>query len=278
VVVAVRPAGLASLAPASWGRTASASRRGRRAGAAPEASRGSSPEPLRVDGVTVSFGGRRVVDGMTLAVGPGEVVVLIGPNGAGKTTLFDAVSGFVRLDAGRISVGARRLDRLAPVRRLGVGCGRTFQSGGLFPRLSLRDNVDLARRWHRLPGPPADELLAAAGIGSPDRAASEVPPGTARTAELVRILALRPRVLLLDEPTAGLGRSESEALMRFVRDAAGGAAVLVIEHDLRVIAGADRVVVMDGGRLLASGRPDAIRHDPAVITAYLGPEAPAALR
>ena len=101
-----------------------------------------------------------------------------------------------------------------------------------------------------------------------------MPPGIARTAELVRILALQPRVLLLDEPTAGLSRSESDALMRLLREAAGDTAVLLIEHDLRVVAGADRVVVMDQGRLLASGRPDVVRRDPAVVAAYFGSTAP----
>src|SRR5581483_11023625 len=124
-------------------------------------------------------------------------------------------------DGGRISLGSRRLERLRAARRLGAGFGRTFQSGGLFPRLSLRDNVELPRRWHRLAGPPADELLAAAGVTEAGRIAADVPPGTARTAELVRILALHPPILLLDEPTAGLGRSESDAVLRFVRDAAG---------------------------------------------------------
>jgi sulfate-transporting ATPase len=277
VVIALRPAGLASLTrrPGPPGAESKVRRRWRGYPSPDETVDLRSEEPLQVDGVTVSFGALRVVDGMTLSVGSGEVVALIGPNGAGKTTLFDAISGFVTPDPGRISLGSHRLDRLPPVRRLDAGCGRTFQSGGLFPRLSLRDNVDMPRRWHRLGGPPADELLAAAGVGAPERVAADVPPGTARTAELVRLLALRPRVLLLDEPTAGLGRTESDALLQFVREAAGGAAVLVIEHDLRVIAATDRVVVMDQGRLLASGRPDAIRQDPAVIAAYFGPGEPA---
>ncbi|HYH51280.1 MAG TPA: ATP-binding cassette domain-containing protein, partial [Acidimicrobiia bacterium] len=275
LIVAFRPSGLASLAPASWtGRVGRLRRHpmSRRPDPVPGTDR--RPQPLLVENAVVALGRRRVVDGMTLAAGPGEVVALIGPNGAGKTTLFDAVSGFVPLTAGRVALGPQRLDRAPAFRRLGAGCGRTFQSGGLFPRLSLRDNVDFPRRWHRLDGPPADELLAAAGVPSPERVASDVPPGIARTTELVRVLALDPEVLLLDEPTAGLGRSESDALMRYVRDKAGDTAVLLIEHDLRVVAAADRVIVMDQGRMLASGRPDAVRRDPAVIAAYLGSAPP----
>ena len=232
---------------------------------------GAAGEPLRVEGIGVSFGRFRAVDDMSIAVDPGEVVALIGPNGAGKTTLFDCVSGFVTPAAGRISIGRLRLDRLPATRRVRAGCGRTFQSGGLCPRLSLRDNIELALRWHRVDGPSADELLAAAGVRSTDAPAAEVPPGIARTAEIVRMLALQPRVLLLDEPTAGLNRSESDGLMQLVRDHAGRAAVLVIEHDLRVVAGTDRVVVMDQGRLIAVGRPDDVRRNPLVIEAYLGP-------
>jgi len=225
---------------------------------------------LRIDDLTVLLGRFRAVDGMTLAVGGGEVVALIGPNGAGKTTILDAVSGFVTPTGGSIRLEGLRLDGAPPAGRLKMGCGRTFQSGGLFPRLSLRDNVDVPRRWHRLAGPPADELLAAAGIDSADAEAAAVPPGTARRAEIARILALRPALLLLDEPTAGLGRSESDALMQLIRTTAGSAAILVVEHDLRVVAGTDRVVVMDAGRLLAAGRFDDVRSDPEVIAAYLG--------
>ncbi|HET9773175.1 MAG TPA: ATP-binding cassette domain-containing protein, partial [Acidimicrobiia bacterium] len=277
LVVAFRPAGLASLGripllrrtvvlPA--GEIALPPGSDRDGSAAPESPAG---DPLLVEGVDVTFGRFRAVDGMSLTVGPGEVVALIGPNGAGKTTLFDCISGFVTPDAGRISLGAVRLDRLRPTRRVGAGCGRTFQSGGLCPRLSLRDNVELALRWHRVAGVSADGLLDAAGIVSTDAPAAEVPPGIARTAEIVRVLALEPRLLLLDEPTAGLNRSESDRLVQLVREHAVRAAVLVIEHDLRVVAGADRLVVMDRGRLLAAGHPDAVRRDPKVIEAYLGP-------
>ncbi len=275
MIVAFRPAGLASLGripllrrtlvlPDSAGEAAPATV------SVPEEP---GADPLLVEGLAVSFGRFRAVDDMSLAVGPGEVVALIGPNGAGKTTLFDCVSGFVTPDAGRISIGGLRLDRLRPTRRVRAGCGRTFQAGGLCPRLSLRDNVELALRWQRVAGASADGLLAAAGIVSTDAPAAEVPPGIARTAEIVRILALQPRLLLLDEPTAGLNRTESHRLMRLVQEHAARAGVLVIEHDLRVVAGTDRVVVMDRGRLLASGRLEAVRRDPLVIEAYLGPPA-----
>ena len=134
---------------------------------------------LLADGVVVRFGRVVAVDGMTLAVEPGELVALIGPTVPARQPCSTAVSGFVSLTGGRISLGDVRLDRLPAHRRLLGGCGRTFQTGGLFPRLSLRDNVELPRRWNRVHGPPAEELLAAAGIAAPDRCAAEVPPGTA---------------------------------------------------------------------------------------------------
>jgi sulfate-transporting ATPase len=174
VVIALRPGGLASLAasagrrPAAGGRAAGpaspaapawwrpiAAVRRRPLAPAATAPQRRPAEPLLVEELVVTFGRLRAVDGMTLAVGPGEVVALIGPNGAGKTTLFDAVSGFVEPAGGRIALGRDRLDGRPAARRLSAGVGRTFQAGGLFPRLSLRDNVDLPRRWHRIAGPPA---------------------------------------------------------------------------------------------------------------------------
>jgi branched-chain amino acid transport system ATP-binding protein len=147
---------------------------------------------------------------------------------------------------------------------------RTFQSGGLFPRLTVQENIDLARRWHRLP-PAGDELFQANGLSSyADRPARALPHGTARIAEILRAVSLRPKVLLLDEPASGLGRKESDALMNLVRETAGDAAVLLIEHDQHVVAMADRAVVMHLGRVLAEGPPsEALRH-PEVVAAYLG--------
>ena len=231
---------------------------------------GLTVEGLTVEGLTVRYGRFTAVDGVDLEVRPGEVVALIGPNGAGKTTVLDAVSGFVRPGGGCIGLGRRDLARLPASGRAAAGVIRTLQAGGLFPRLSLRDNLDLAARWHRRP-PPGPELLEASGVlPYADQPAASLPLGIARAAEIVRAVSLRPTVLLLDEPAAGLGRSESTALMAMLRATAGTAAVLLVEHDQHVVALADRAVVLHQGRVLADGPPREALHHPEVVAAYLG--------
>jgi sulfate-transporting ATPase len=264
LTVLLRPGGLTSIASR---RASGRTRRSRRS------ARGEVAEPtgsLVVDGLRVSYGRFVAVDDVDLIVDPGELVALIGPNGAGKTTVLDAVSGFVRPTGGRLMVGGTDLGTRPARARAGAGVVRTFQSGGLFPRLTLAENIDLARRWHRLP-PVGEDLIAATGLAPYlDRPAAVLPQGTARVGEIARAVSLHPAVLLLDEPAAGLSRTESETLIQLVRRTAGGAAVLLIEHDQHVVALADRAVVLHLGKVLATGPPaEALRH-PDVVTAYLG--------
>jgi ABC-type branched-subunit amino acid transport system ATPase component/branched-subunit amino acid ABC-type transport system permease component len=268
VTILVRPGGLTSIASARIdGRRRCHPRPATRT--APTAA-GEPSGPLLVDGFRVNYGSFVAVDDVDLSVAPGEVVALIGPNGAGKTTVLDAISGFVRLSGGRLVFGDIDLAARPARARAGAGIVRTFQSGGLFPRLTLRENIDVVRRWHRLP-PVDDGLIAATGLAPYlDRPAAALPHGTARVGEIARALCLRPRVLLLDEPAAGLSRHESEAMIALLRDTADGAAVLLVEHDQHVVALADRAVVLHSGKVLAAGPPaEALRH-PDVVDAYLG--------
>ena len=275
LTVLLRPGGLTSLGRPRLGRGAAGAPVTSAEGAPDEAPATPTVEALTVDaltveGLTVRYGRFTAVDGVDLVARPGEVVALVGPNGAGKTTVLDAVSGFVRPGGGRIGLGRLDLAGLPASGRAAAGVIRTLQAGALFPRLSLRDNLDLAARWHRRP-PPGPELLEAAGVlPYADQPAASLPLGIARAAEIVRAVSLRPTVLLLDEPAAGLGRSESTALMAMLRATAGTAAVLLVEHDQHVVALADRAVVLHQGRVLADGPPrEALRH-PEVLAAYLG--------
>ena len=259
--VLVRPGGITSLVRAR-------SRR-RRIGMAADENR-TAGAALVVDGLRVNYGDFKAVDGVELSAAPGEIVALIGPNGAGKTTVLDAISGFVRPAAGRLAVGDSDLASRPARGRAAAGVVRTFQSGGLFPRLTLEENVDLARRWHRLP-PAPDEFFVANGLDAyAGRPARALPHGTARVGEILRAVSLHPSVLLLDEPAAGLSRKESEALIHLVRDTAGDAAVLLVEHDQHAVALADRAVVLHQGRVLASGPPEVALAHPDVVAAYLG--------
>lgn len=258
-------------------------RRWRERGAAvPEVPGAVSPDDdavLVADGVTVSFGGFRALDGAGLEVGRHEVLGVIGPNGAGKTTLLNVVTGLVGADSGRVALGGADLSGAPSHRIARSGLVRTFQNLRLFGALTVRENVEVSAlvasstRRHR-PPPDVDGLLVAAGLWEVRfRRARELDYGTSRRLELARAAAMSPSFLLLDEPTSGMSDAESEAMVDQVRRMAGlvGAGVVVIDHDLNFITGiCDRVTCLDAGQVIATGTPDEVQAHPAVRAAYLG--------
>ncbi len=233
---------------------------------------------LEARAVTVRFGGLVAVDDVTLTLARGEVLGLIGPNGAGKTTLVNVLSGFQRPLAGGIHVGETDCTRLPPHDFPGAGIVRTFQAVRLFRGLSVSENVEVGYVAHGLSRAEArhrareilDELgLAAKG----DRPASGLSYGEERRLGLARALAVDPRFLLLDEPAAGLAPAEANELRHLIGDlrVKYDCGVLVIEHNMALVMNlCDRIHVLDGGRTIAAGTPDAIRVDPNVRRAYLG--------
>jgi branched-chain amino acid transport system ATP-binding protein len=243
---------------------------------------------LKVDAVAKSFGSLVALRDVSLAVAPGELRAIIGPNGAGKTTFFNLISGFFAPSAGTITFDGRDVTRLPAYRRVSLGMARTFQVTEVFPELSVLENVLIAvevAAGHRLSpwlGRTAqralrgrvDEILALAGLGQKaERLVGELSHGDQRAAEIAMALALRPRLLLLDEPTAGMGDQETYEITRLIRRLHQDAklTIVLIEHDMRVIFHlADRISVLDQGRLLAEGTPAEIAANEAVQAAYLG--------
>ena len=236
---------------------------------------------LRIDKLVVSFGGVRAVDGVSLRVGEGEAVALIGPNGAGKTTLFDAVTGTLPVTAGRIFFAGDDVTALAPERRAARGLGRTFQSARAFPGLTVAENL-VAASSLRGPGERPEETASRLlhRLGLEDRAGDrpgDLPFGSLRALEVGLALAGRPRLLLLDEPTAGMSPSDADELCGLCCElrAELGMTVVLVEHDMAVVGKlAERVVVLDRGRVLAEGTPADIAANAAVIASYLGTSAP----
>lgn len=241
---------------------------------------------LRVRDLRKSYGGVRATDGVNLEVAPGEIHALIGPNGAGKSTLIGQLSGALRPDTGTIEFDGVDVTREPTFARVARGLARSFQVTSVFPRFTVLENVRLAvqarsgssfRFWGRAAS--EDDLVRDASaildrVGLAERAASlasELGHGEQRQLELALALAGRPRLVLLDEPMAGMSPTESAAMVRLIGGLKDSAALLLVEHDMdAVFALSNRISVLVAGRVVATGTPDAIRSDRAVREAYLG--------
>jgi ABC-type branched-subunit amino acid transport system ATPase component/ABC-type branched-subunit amino acid transport system permease subunit len=239
----------------------------------PHATSGSGAALLRVHGLTVRYGGVVAVDDLSFTVSEGSITGLIGPNGAGKTTTMDAICGFADC-GGTIELSGRPLHGLLPHRRAALGLGRTFQGTGLYEDLTVEENVVVGQQvaQDRRPG-QVTAILSALGVAAlGGRRVSELSQGQRQLVSVAKALAGQPRLLLLDEPAAGLDSSESLWLaerLRGVRDT--GVTILLIDHDMSLVLGlCDEIHVLDFGALIASGDPDAIRGDQRVAAAYLG--------
>ncbi len=256
---------------------------------------GGPPAPLlQVDGVTLAFGGVKALSGVGFDVLPGSITAVIGPNGAGKTSLFNTISGFYRPTGGSIRFQGEDITRTPAPRRARLGLGRSFQNIALFRGMTVLDNIKLGRHAH-LRTNVFDALLY---LGRARREEAELRRdieeriidfleidhirhapvaalsyGLQKRVEMARALAMQPRILMLDEPVAGMNREETEDMARFILDvrAEWGVTVLMVEHDMGMVMDlSDHVVVLNFGQVIAQGTPAAVQADPEVNRAYLG--------
>lgn len=247
---------------------------------------------LAVEDLSLRFGGLDALAGITLGVPERSLFAIIGPNGAGKTSLFNCLTGYYRASAGSVRLEERDITRLPVHEVAGLGVRRTFQNVRLFPRLSARENVlagahlrsstsffgtlfgtPAVRRQERLLTDEAEHWLGYVGLADKARVlAADLPYGMRKRLEVARALMGRPRLLLLDEPAAGVSSVERDELAGVIRKTWGsGVTVVMIEHDVELVMQlASTVAVLDHGRLLVEGRPEEVRNDPRVIEAYLG--------
>lgn len=249
---------------------------------------------LSVHDLHLSFGGIKALQGVSFTAQAGQITGVIGPNGAGKTSLFNAISGFYRPDTGRVTLDGQDVTALRPDRRAALGMARTFQNIALFRGMSVLDNIKLGAHVRLQSGvlaglayfgrARAEELALRADLEARiidfleidhirKLPVSALPYGLQKRVELARALAMRPRVLLLDEPVAGMNREETEDMARFILDVQEefGTTVLLVEHDMHLVMDiCAQVVVLNFGQQIAQGTPEQVRRDPAVIAAYLG--------
>jgi branched-chain amino acid transport system ATP-binding protein len=252
-----------------------------------------APPLLELDDIRVRLSGLQILDGVSISVPQGSVTGLIGPNGAGKTTVFNVISGFVRPESGEVRYQGAALRRIRAHRLTKIGISRTLQGVGLFGSLTALENVMLGGSSHVRSGlisqslamPWTDmaderlrvrslEIMAELGIdGEVDRLPGELPYPLQKRVALARSLVSDPRLLLLDEPAGGIGAEDMTELERLIRSWVPQRTVLLVEHHMELVMEVcDLIWVLDAGKVIASGTPDEVRNDPAVLAAYLGQE------